>query len=86
MELQVKDILKEQGITQKILAEKVGMSVQQLNNTISGRNPGSVATYERIAEALGVDLWQLFAPKQHRTPNPPLRCPHCGHILHIDVK
>lgn len=49
-------------MTQKQLADKLEISIQQLNNTISGRNTASMAVYERIADALGVEFWQMFAP------------------------
>ncbi len=88
MELQIKDILKAQGIAQKQLAERLGMSVQQLNNTVSGRNTASIAAFERIAEALGVEFWQLFAPKaQYESSSAQkLKCPHCGHELTVNLE
>ena len=88
MEYQIKAILREKGITQKELAERLGMSLQQLNNTVSGRNTASMAVFERIAEALGVEFWQLFAPadKPHLEREPQMRCPHCGHEIKIKVE
>ena len=62
MEHQIKTILKQKGMTQKELAERMGMSLQQLNNTISGRNTASMAVYERIAKELDVEFWRMFAP------------------------
>ena len=88
MEHQIKNILKEKGITQKELAERLGMSLQQLNNTVSGRNTASMAVFERIAEALGVEFWQLFAPADelHADREPQMRCPYCGHELTVKVE
>lgn len=84
----IRDILAFKGITQKELAEQLGMSLQQLNNTVSGRNTASMAVFERIAEALGVEFWQLFAPadEPHLEREPQMRCPYCGHDLNIKVE
>lgn len=91
MEHQIKSILKQKGMTQKDLAERLEMSLQQLNNTISGRNTASMAVYQRIADALGVDFWMLFAPDDvvggiARSEVPIVRCPHCGHEITIKVE
>lgn len=89
MEHQIKTILKQKGMTQKDLAEDLGMSLQQLNNTISGRNTASMAVYERIADKLGVEFWQLFAPGDvldSMTKPIAQKCPYCGHDLNIKVE
>ena len=89
MEHQIKTILKQKGMTQKDLAENLGMSLQQLNNTISGRNTASMAVYERIAEKLGVEFWQLFAPDEvlgDMVKPIAQKCPYCGHNLNIKVE
>lgn len=89
MEHQIKTILKLKGMTQKQLAERMGMSLQQLNNTISGRNTASMSVYERIAKELDVEFWQLFAPDDVlggvAHPISPV-CPYCGHELNIKVE
>jgi len=89
MEHHIKTILKQKGMTQKDLAENLGMSLQQLNNTISGRNTASMAVYERIADKLGVEFWQLFAPDEvleGMTKPVAQKCPYCGHDLNIKVE
>ncbi len=89
MEHQIKAILKQKGMTQKDLAENLGMSLQQLNNTISGRNTASMAVYERIADKLGVEFWQLFAPDEvlgDMVKPIAQKCPYCGHDLNIKVE
>lgn len=88
MEYQIKQILKIKGMTQKELAEKMGMSIQQLNNTISGRNTASMAVFERIAHTLDVEFWQMFAPDdmlggvEHRV-TAGITCPYCGRELKL---
>ena len=89
MEHQIKTILKLKGMTQKELAEQMGMSLQQLNNTISGRNTASMAVYERIAKELDVEFWQLFAPDDvlGGVAKPiEQKCPYCGHDLNIKIE
>ena len=89
MEHQIKTILKLKGMTQKELAERMGMSLQQLNNTISGRNTASMAVYERIAKELDVEFWRMFAPEdvldgmEHHISQ---KCPYCGHGLNIKIE
>ena len=90
----IRDILATKGMTQKKLAEKLGMSIQQLNNTISGRNTASMAVFERIAEALDVEFWQLFAPEDvgHISgvalPKDELiiKCDKCGSSIKIKIE
>lgn len=58
MELRVKEICKEKGILFKDLAEKLGVTDVGLRKQVQG-NP-TIGTLEKIAEALGVDLVELF--------------------------
>ena len=87
--MRIRDILKEQGITTKDLAEKMGISQSALNQSISG-NP-SVKVLTNIADALNVPVWQLFANPsdvlndgEQRPPT--ITCPHCGKDIQIEVK
>lgn len=57
--MRIRNIIEKQGITTKEVADKIGISVSALNQNISG-NP-SVKVLEKIATALNVPLWQLFA-------------------------
>lgn len=85
----IKEIIKEKGYTQEELAEKLGMSRNGLYQIINGQP--SMPSLIKIAEALGVELWELFADgreiaaryqEQHPTPDA-LRCPKCGARLTI---
>lgn len=61
--MRIRDIIEQQGITTKEVADKIGISVSALNQNIAG-NP-SVKVLEKIATALDVPMWQLFAsPKE----------------------
>lgn len=58
--MRIKDVCKEKGITVSQLAEKMGIKQESLSRAING-NP-TLETLEKIANALGVDITQLFAP------------------------
>ena len=62
MELQIKNIMQQQGRTNQWLADQLGTSAQYAGQVAKGSNGATLAQYERIADALGVKLWQLFAP------------------------
>lgn len=61
--LRVKEICKEQGITSKILADKIGIKAPALSRIINGSNT-TTETLEKIAGALGVEIVDLFEKKQ----------------------
>ena len=58
MELRIKDIYKQKGLLQKELAEKVGVTDIALRASLKG-NP-TVGTLEKVANALNVEVWELF--------------------------
>lgn len=58
MSLRIKDVIKRRGTSVQDLAEKMGISRVGLSQHING-NP-SVEVLERIAEALGVHVTELF--------------------------
>lgn len=82
----IKDILKEKGITQIELADKLGVSRSSIVKTLAG-NP-SQETLEKISSALEVPMWQLFAsPSEVQKENDGgYKCPNCGYPLKIKVE
>jgi len=58
MGLKIKEVIKEKGLTVQSLAERMGINRVGLSNHING-NP-SVAVLEKIADALGVSIQELF--------------------------
>lgn len=78
MQLRVKEILKERGLSQKDLAGKMGVAEISLSRSING-NP-SMDTLIKIAKALDVEVGDLFSSSS-RTSN--LSCPKCGAKLQI---
>jgi len=49
------------GFTQRELAEEVGVQRTSINNAEAGRQRLMLHTIQKIAEALGVSLCELFA-------------------------
>ncbi len=81
----IKEILKEKGITQQELADKLGVTRISIVKTLAG-NP-SQETLERIANALNVPMWQLFAsPNEVKQTGNSLICPNCGTPLELKIK
>lgn len=58
MKLRILEICKQAGITQKELAERIGLSAVGLSKAING-NP-TKDTLEKIASALNVPITELF--------------------------
>ncbi len=78
----IKDVINEKGYTIKSLAEELGITRESLSRSLVSP---SYPTLQRIAEALGVELWELFiAPKD--VPAEELRCPHCGKPIKINIQ
>lgn len=74
----VLELCKQKGITQKDLAEKIGMTPVGLAKAANG-NP-TFETLEKIADGLGVTVPELFAPQPTNT----ITCPHCGKPIKLN--
>lgn len=81
MALQIKEVIKERGITIQELAEKMSISRVGLSQHING-NP-SVEVLERIAAALDVEVRDLFTTNKTCSE---LTCPKCGTSLELKIK
>jgi len=85
--MRIKDVLKERGMTQQELADMIGVSYQSIKQTLNAPSV-TTATLEKIATALNVPMWQLFASSeevQPKTDSLTLTCPHCGKNINIKV-
>lgn len=83
----IKEILKEKRLTVNQLADMLEISRQALSKQIQGKM--LVETAQRIAEALDVPMWQLFASPEEVRPKKDglsLTCPHCGKDINIKVE
>lgn len=58
MKLRIKELCKEKGINITQLAEVMGIKQESLSRAING-NP-TIETLQKIADALKVELWELF--------------------------
>ena len=77
----IKELCKEKGITQKELAEKIGLTAIGLAKASSG-NP-TIETLERISQGLGVPVTDLFEKdSQIRT----IICPDCKQEIPIEAE
>lgn len=81
--LRIKELLKEKGVTAKQLAEKLGKSESSVSLTIKNGNP-TADTLQKIADVLGVELWELFTASTSKGSN--FTCPKCGAKLKLSVE
>ena len=72
MDIRIRELCHQHGTTQKDLAAKLGVSEMTLSRAAKGNT--SLPLLEKIAEALGVPVPELFAPQPTNT----ITCPHCG--------
>lgn len=59
----IKQIMREKGITVKMLAESMGKATATVSNLLSNANM-SINTLESMAKALGVEISDLFPVPQ----------------------
>ena len=62
MELRIREILESKDIKVSSLAETVGITRANMSNIVNGKSTPSLETLEKIANALEVDITELFAP------------------------
>lgn len=78
--MRIKEVIQEKGLTINKVAELIGVNRVSLSSAING-NP-TVETLEKIANALGVSVSELFeAPKEGV-----ITCPHCGKQINLEAK
>ena len=82
MYLRIKDILKEKNITAKELAERVGISRENITNIINEKSKPAFDTLVKISEAIGIPISELFSDSQKSI----FVCPNCGAKLELKKK
>ena len=89
MDHRIKELIKEKGYTQQELAEKLGMSRVGLTQLVNGKP--SYPTLEKIADALGVEMWELFKSKNEiaseiaEEKKNAIPCPYCGKDIDVSL-
>lgn len=81
----IKEVIKEQGLTIKSVADKMGIARESLSRMIVSP---STPTLEKLSEVLNVPIWQLFATKeeivgQSGNSGQTIICPKCGEVIKI---
>ena len=74
MELRIKEVLKEKGLTAVWLASQIEITQPSMSNIVNDKINPSLDTLERIASALNVPISELF--EQPATDI--INCPYCG--------
>ena len=84
--MRIKEVLKEMGCTQQMLADRMNVSLSAVKQMVSAESL-TTSTLKRVASALDVPMWQLFASSQEvqETKNT-ITCPHCGKPIELEVK
>ena len=84
--MRIKQAIKESGSSVGELAQKMGVSRQTISRQINGANI-TVETVQKIADALGLPVGQLFdqTPQPTTAGNITITCPHCGAKLVINL-
>ena len=81
MNLRLKELCKQKGITQKELANVLGVTEITLTRVNSGTC--SLSLLERIATALNVPIQELFNPPTENKIT--LICPHCKGVVNVSL-
>ena len=83
--MRIREAIEQKGLTTKEVADRLNISLSALNQSISG-NP-SVKVLTKIADAIGVPMWQLFAsPEEVKAESDGDVCPYCGNLIKVNVK
>lgn len=79
-------LIKEKGYNMTSFAEKMNTTRQNLYAIL--KSP-SYPTLEKVAEALDVPMWQLFASPEEIQPQSDgasITCPNCGKSIKIKAE
>ena len=82
--LHIKETLKQRGLKQNDLAERLGINRVSLSRLLSDKNDMRVSTMKKIADAIGCDVVEFFTPVEKEEPNT-ITCPNCGAKLVINL-
>ena len=80
MALNIKLAIKNHGLTSIEIANRMNINRVNLSNIING-NP-TIDTLNRIANAIGCDVSELFDNPKNESN---LTCPHCGKEIKVGL-
>lgn len=83
--MRIKEILRSKGLTAKEAAQRAGIAEAAFSNIANEKANPSLSTLQKIAEALAVDISELFAERSSSVIS---ACPHCGSpvSVHVELK
>ena len=81
--MHIKETLKQRGLTQNELADRLGINRVSLSRLLSDKNDMRFSTIKKIADAIGCDVAGFFTPEE--TEDNTITCPHCGEKLVINL-
>ena len=82
--LHIKETLKQRGLTQNELADRLGINRVSLSRLLSDKNDMRLSTIKKIADAIGCDVSEFFSPAEKEN-NCTITCPHCGEKIVINL-
>ena len=82
--MHIKETLKQRGLTQNALAERLGINRVSLSRLLSDKNDMRISTIKKIADAIGCDVSEFFATEETKDHNT-ITCPKCGAKLVINL-
>lgn len=87
MNVRIKEIMQEKGVSSVKMADMIHVSKVTISNLINNKTMPSIDTLEKIATALDVPIWQLFASPSEITGNGKIiRCPNCQHEFEVELR
>lgn len=84
MKTRIKELCREKGVTISSIAEQIGTTQTSLSRALGDNGNPTLETLEKIANALNVEVTELFAQSKKETTS--VTCPHCGKGIEIKVK
>ena len=86
MALNIKKTIAKYGLTSKEVAARLNITEVAMSQHVNGKP--SVSVLERIAQAIGCDIVELFDPLDLYVNESECGtvCPHCGKPIKMEVK
>ena len=77
----IREIRKAKKLTQEKIAEAAGIEIPSLSNIENGKNYPNAENIEKIAHALGVEVFELYIFEHLKEPNEKLMLNEINTIL-----